>query len=327
MNNLLSFLNKNWLKVLVVFAVVGLIVTIVLRLITPAAPVIPKTEFISTNQSGGVTDFSGINFTGSYTSVVTALAPAAVSPSQTTLDYIKNQLIENYQLAQVIGSPSLWTSDRYTLSYNEASDTYLFYTKTEPPKDVLLTSTNQGIETAKIFVSEAFPNLALTPQIDAIQYFGGGGEYEPTDRENANFMEIPFTYTIDGVPIYIGHEATAPVTVVVNNQLAVHKVRFQTSFFEFTPSELKLPLVSLATALENINTNNEASIISAYDESVGSFTLDQIKSGELKTVLLEYRVDLDAGLAYPFYRFAGELTNQDGQVIQAEIITPAVVTK
>jgi hypothetical protein len=129
------------------------------------------------------------------------------------------------------------------------------------------------------------------------------------------------------VPIYIGHEATAPVTVVVNNLLAVHKVRFQTSFFEFAPSELKLPLVSLATALENINTNNEASIISAYDENVGSFTLDQIKSGELKTVILEYRVDLDAGLAYPFYRFAGELTNQDGQVIQAEIITPAVVTQ
>jgi hypothetical protein len=319
------FKNK-WLVGLLIFTLIGLAVTIVLRLVTPQEPAIKKTEFITTNKSGANTDFSNIRFTGSPPAPIAELPVAAIQPSQTSLEYVKNQLISEYNLVQVAGLEGLWRGENFNLSYNNGDDEYLFYSL-NIPAEIVLGDTNQAIDRAQNFVNQTFPNLELTVNKEKIRYLTGLEELNETNRNNAVTMEIPFNYTIEGVPVYVSHERGAPIAVMINSQYEIQKVVFQPNFLNFIPAEGKLKLIDLSTALDNINNNNEASVIDSYSKQGEFFTLNKAVSGELDSVQLEYRADLNTGIAYPFYRFTGELTNEASQTIQVQIITPAVKTQ
>jgi len=327
-NNILqdNILKNRWVTILLVFSLVGLIATAIFRLITPTEPVAPKTEFITTNQAGGSTSFNNIRFTGSPPSPIESLPLATIQPSQTTLDYVREQLIANYQLQQVVGISGLWSGNTHTLSYNEEADEYLFYAL-DTLEDSLLTEPNLAIENAQAFVRATFPNLPLVAQRESVTYFQGLEELEETTRSEAMALEISFAYAVENIPVYIGHQRTAPITVVVNSLNEIQKVVFQPHFLTITPAEELSKVIDLSAALESINNRDEASIVSAYETTTGVFSLAEIQDGALDSVRLEYRADLESGLAYPFYRLTGELVNTDGQTIQAEIITPAVKTQ
>lgn len=321
-----NLLQKRWVLILLGFSVLALIITFILRLITPQQPVAPKTNFVTTDATGKSVSFANITFTGTPPTVPTTLPFASIQPSQTTLDYVKDQLIKTYALQQVTGVESLWQGDAYTLSYDSYADDFLFYAKLIP-EDAPLTEPNKAIDQAQAFVQKTFPNLALVPDRANVIYFQGLEELESTTVDKAVAVEVPFTYTVENIPVYLGHERTAPIAVIINNQYTVQKVVFQPNFVTFVPSTQKATIIPLNTALENINTKSQASVVSAFESTTGVFTLDQVTAGILTSVQLEYRADLNSGLAYPFYRFSGKLTNQDGQTIQAEIITPAVAVQ
>lgn len=321
-----NFLRTNWVIFLIIFAVVGSVGAFILRLITPRETAVPRSDFVATSQIDGSVFFTNIRFTGQAPAVPTTLPFAAVQPSQTTLDYVRSQLISKYSLLQVADREGLWRGETHVLSYDPHSDQYLFYARFIP-EDEPLTSSFQAIEQAQVFVRETFPNLALVPYRDGIVYFQGLDELDPTTQQNAAAMEIPFTYTVENTPVYLGHNRTAPLSIIMNARHEVQKVVFQPGFFDFVPTETRLAVIGLDVALENINNKNEAVVVGAFEEETGVFTLNEISSGELTSVQLEYRADLDSGIAYPFYRFIGTLTNQDNQLITAEIITPAVAVQ
>lgn len=322
-------MNKKWLRALGIFAVVGVLLTIVLRLITPPSPEIPKTDFVFTNQTSGTTTFANIRFTGDFTPPTSSLPIASIQASQTTLDYVRDSLIEQYELQQVVGISGLWQGPEYTLTYNEYLDDFKFYYWPDlHDSELPLTNPSQKIEAAQQFVNQYFPNLGLVAQKDSVSYFEGHQEYfAEVNPAEATEMKIRFTQTIEGIPVYLAHERSTIVEVTINEESRIIGVTFQPYFVSFSPSEQQVSIVSLESALENINNHSEAAIVYAYGEETGDFTIEQIQSGELKTVDLQYRADLEAGLAYPFYHFVGELSNAAGQTIQAEIITPAVQTQ
>ena len=321
-----DLLQKKWLVLLIVFTLISLLITFVLRIITPQETIVPKTKFITTTTADGSVAFNNIRFVGTFTPSINSLPLATIQPSQTTLDYVKEQLIETYELNQVVGFSSLWRGEAYTLSYDEHIDQFLFY-KNVVPKNTLIQEPNRTIKSAENFVSTTFPNLALTPQKEKITYFQGLEELTETTALNATAVEIPFTYAIEGIPVYLAHDRTMPITVIVNSTYEIQKVVFQPDFVDVIPAKQKTNLIDLGTALENINNHNEASIIAAFEKETGIFTLDEVVEGTLNTAQLEYRADLETGVVYPFYHFAGTVINQTNQTIQAEIITPAIKTK
>lgn len=321
-----DFFRTRWVLLLIIFAAVGSVGAFVLRLLTPRQLVVPRTDFITTSQTSGSTSFSNIRFTGTAPAIPQNLPFALIQPSQTTLDYVRSQLIARYNLSQVTSVDGLWQSETHTLSYDPHGDKYLFYAK-NIPEEGLLESSFQAIEQAQVFVRQTFPNLSFTASREGVMYFDGLDELDLTTPENASALEIPFTYTIEGIPLYLGHARTAPISIIMNYQNEMQKVVFQPGFFDFVPAEGRAEVVGLDVALENINNKNEAVVVGAYEEETGVFSLDQIRSGELTAVRLEYRADVESGFAYPFYRFTGTLVNQDGQTINAEIITPAVAVQ
>jgi hypothetical protein len=132
---------------------------------------------------------------------------------------------------------------------------------------------------------------------------------------------------VENIPLYLSQATAPPIRVLINNQYEVQKVTFQPSFVDVTPTTQQIQLLDLGTVLDNINSSDEASIVAAHSETGQAFSLSDISSGELSSVTLEYRADFANGLAYPFYRFKGELVSAGGQTIQAEVITPAVKTR
>ncbi len=323
-------MNKNiwqnkWLVGVVIFSAVSLVITAVLRLLTPQETTVPQTELVTTNYTGDASVFNNIRFVGSPPAAVDSLPIAIVEPSQTTMEYVRTQLIDQRGLEPVAGSEGLWRSAEFELSYSEYFDRYDFYSL-YIPEEIVIADTNLAIDNAQEFINEVFPNLDLVVQRENILYYDGLTELDPTDRANAVVMEAPFVYTIENIPVYLGHDQLAPLTIMINGQHEVQKVSFKPEFFSFVTTSQKLPLVDLAVAIDNIN-NNQASIISAGSEQGGTFSLAEIDSGELNEVRIEYRADLESGAVYPFYRFSGELITSGQQTIKAQIITPAVKTR
>jgi hypothetical protein len=83
-------------------------------------------------------------------------------------------------------------------------------------------------------------------------------------------------------------------------------------------------LLSPQEVVDKINQNDNAAIIVISQEEIIPHEITDIQSGTLKTVKLEYRFDNQLKLIYPFYRFSGDLTNNQNQLITADIISPAI---
>jgi hypothetical protein len=317
-------LKKKWYLILIAISIIGILVTIILRLITPKNTVLQQTDFIQTNKSGDQTVFKNIKFIGEIPNNLKAGLPlVGLQPSNTSADYIKDRFIENHNLTPVAEIDGLWKSDKYTLSYNESDESYLFYLNFLP-EDSLLNDKSKAIDAAEKYVSETFTQLPFSIQKERIKSLSGIQQLIEKDYGAINAMEIPFSYSIEDVPLYVGHEEKPPLSVLINNEYEIQKIVFQTVFFYPLVREESLNIISISEAVENINNKQHASIISAYESESGFFSLEEISEGELTSVTLEYRADLDTKTAYPFYRFSGKLENSEGKIITAEIITPAI---
>jgi hypothetical protein len=317
-------LKKKWYLILIGVSVVGILITIILRVFTPKNTVLQQTEFIQVNKTGDQTVFKNIKFIGDIPINLKERLPlVSLQQSNTSADYIRDRFIKNHNLAPVAEIDGLWKGDEYTLSFDETNGNYLFYSNFLP-EDTLLTNKNKAIEVAENYVLETFSQLPFKSQKKGIRKFSGIQQMSEKDFGAINAMEIPFTYSIEDIPLYIGHENTPPLSVLINNEYEIQKIVFQTVFFYPLPREESFNIISISEAVENINNRQHASIISAYESETGIFSLEEISEGELTSVSLEYRADLDTKTAYPFYRFSGELENNEGKIITAEIITPAV---
>lgn len=318
-----NLLRKRWVQILIIFAVIGVIASFILRLITPQLLTVPASDFINSNTQWQSVSFENIVFEGLPPQIPTTLPLATVSPSQTTLDYVLGQLIATYGLEQVIGDESFWRGPTHSLAYDSFADEYLLYAASIP-EEARLTDPSRAIDAAAAFVRGTFPNLALAPLRSDVVYLHGLDELDAVSAAEAGAVEVPFAYTINNIPVFLEHRRTAPITLIVNNQYEVQKVVFQPHFLDFVLTQQQTNTIDLTAALTNVNEKNQASIVSAFEPETGLFSLDQARSGVLRSVQLEYRADLENSIAYPFYRFTGELTNQSGQTINAQIITPAV---
>ena len=307
--------KKYWLRYLILLAAIGIVLSFILRLLTPSPTIISKTDFITTNKSGDSTKFSKITYVGPpYTEVPEKLSLLTIQPNSTSLEYVKNTIIEQYDLLFTV------------LCVSENDDEYVFSSNYASPTQIVA-SLPQAINTSQQFIAKIFPNVQFSVLDEQVKYFGGSFQVNEVKPKEANIVEIPFAYSFDNIPVYLNHKSGSALRIMVNGLYEIQKVIFQPDILLLIPTEKTIGIISVETALENINNHNEASVVSAFEINTGIFTLEEVREGTLTSVSLEYRADLKTGFAYPFYRFVGELINQTGQVIQAEIITPAVPTK
>ncbi len=314
-----------WLLYLGIFVFVSLVIAILFWIITPRETVIQKTDFITTNKDQQKTNFSGIAFVGTPIETPQKLPILAIKTEHDAADTIKNSLIDQYKLIKHPNLSGLWLSDLYSLSYNSLDKAYIFFDKTYRPEDanLYLNSVNKAISVSTDFVKRLFPELTIEVDKNNLVYLEGLVEMHPGEKNHANSVMIPFNYMYQGVPLFVDKNRGNLLELIVNARDEIKKITFKEDIISFIPTEKTISIISLTEAIENIN-QSEALLLNSYSEDGLPYSISDIAYGDLETVKLEYRADLDTNIAYPFYHFYGNLVNNNNKQFKAEIITPAV---
>lgn len=317
-------MKKNqWLLYLILLAAVFIIAATILRLLTPPKKELNKTEFMSTNKLGNQSQLKNISFTGT-TPTIPQKFSLAQAQKETNLPDFETELTQKLKLQLSPNSMTDWVNDDYSLSKDDFNHLYIL------SKNDLQLSQNpidqdQAMQAAQDFLKNNLTQFNLTVVKDAMQNLTGEIHYQETTADHAQLLLIPFAYQIDNYPVFYQHQEGYPIEIIVTNQYQVQKLIFQPLFLNFTVID-QLDSIPIEEAIKNIN-QNIASIIYTEQQYHGDLAIEEISSGELASVSLEYRYDEASSLVYPFYRFKGQIINKAGQKIIAEIITPAVPVK
>lgn len=319
------FKNSKWPYYLAGAAVFFIILSFFINLITPKVDPVQKSSFVSTNKDGSTTQFSGFNFIGKVISVSTKMEIAEVISKDITEDYIKNQLIENLRLKPNKNYSFIWNGPTHALQKNRTENRYVLSLNSN--KDKIINqkiNKEEAIKTSLGFLSENFPNLKLSVINSEIIYANNQIEFEPSSPDEAQLMVIPFSYEINGFPIFNDNQSMPPFRITINNQYKILKMEYQLLFASFKTIK-KVSTITIEEAIRNINNNkNKASIIKTGQKEIGPLSIDQLTSGKLGEVKIEYRIDPNQNIAYPFYKFSGKAINKEGIELTLTIITPAI---
>ena len=328
----------NWMMGLGVLVAAGLILTAVLRILTPppTQKVIPTPRLTQTNFDLSHSRFSNVIYSGpNFTPPETLPALAATTDTKTS-QLITAQLINKYQLLPHPKSANVWTNGRYSLVKTPTKDTYkfsedlsaLFISAQKTPQ------VHTPLDMAA-FLLKANSVIAELELETRFQLFEFGIEYYQTDGQHlektpwldskTSHVLIPFIQKFQAWPILSDGQKQNQLSFLFTFDGQLSDFTFPIHGVEITSSETPLVPLSLDAAIFQIN-SGLGTIIDATSETFVPFSIVDITQANFKTVSLEYRVDSQTQQALPFYRFEGLITNADGQTYQATIITPAVAT-
>jgi hypothetical protein len=285
---------------------------------------LPQTEIeesiVHTNQ----TNFSKIIFSGNAPDIPEQMLIANIQQNQVNTTQTKQTIINALNLEQHPQSNKLWLNSDWSLnitngdSFIISSQQYLLPTGT--------VSLDYALKKSQEFLDRYFPELAVEANLKNVKYLEGNNEVPQKKPSNqAQIIELEYSYSINGFPIYNQLNNKPPfVFSVVNNR--IQKVVVSPLFIQIQPT-IQVDTISIDKALSNINDLNKGELIfSEVYNPFAEINLNNIVSGNMTSVQLEYRTDLEAGLAYPFYRFSGTAIDVNNQSINTEIITPAINT-
>lgn len=315
----------KWFQITLIIAVVLLGAGYLFRLLTPTQVELQPT--LNRNYQGGTTTFEKVTYIGIAPNFPNEL-PVATAVNFQPLNLedrtVKDKLIAQYDLQRHPVVTTLWLSPSYALQEIEATGSYELSNQSFLPDEKVVDSV-KALDTAKSFVEEYFPTSNLLVLEDRIIYREADVHGDVVEAAEAGLVEIPFGYVIEGYPVFLEKSVEYPISVMVNANNTIQKANFHPYFLEAT-IDGKIKTLSIPEALANINAN-KATIISSFYSGFETQSLENITSGALADVQIEYRVSSDTNRIVPYYRFKGQLTNSEGQEFYGEIITPAVQTQ
>lgn len=306
-----------------------LLLSAILRALTPKESAVPNNPKLTrTNINQTQSEYSNIEYVGRSPDLPDGLAVSQFKEISNE-DRVVQTIIDNLRLVKSDKSDRYWEnkqgqylhqdpySRKYQLSFNLKQ---VSQTEVDP-----LYQPKQLLEVAQKEIVSLFPQLKLSSQPTKIDFFKAGVEfYQKSTQNNYDFAHIPFSYTIDGFPVFYGQETASPFVVRISSSGKILSVNFAPLFITWqTISQNKS--LTVGQALENINQNNMASIISyGLQSEAVEVKLSEIQSANLETVSVEYRQDKDSQILYPFYHFVGQAKDAANQQIKIDLITPAV---
>ncbi len=315
----------NWWVILLIVASIGILISAIIYAITPKTTQVPQPSFTKPKTEETPSSFENISYTGPQHSFDQEVVIYKVKEVSFSEGNIKQRLLETYDLEPYESVNEVWVGPEYSLHKPEGESEYNLSARSFVGSSTKIKSL-AAINTAKNEVEKLFPDSKLSPIEDEIKYYQGQSHLNPTTKTNAEWVKIPFSYLVEDIyPVYYQKRTKPVLEVFVGPKYKIKKMSIFAPLLRFEEYTQKKSL-SIDQAVDNININTETVIINALTSEHGPLDLNKIKSGELSEVNLEYRLDQATGLLYPFYKFKGELINQNGEKVFAQIITSAVKT-
>ncbi len=317
-------LKQNWVKIFIALVIVLLVVSAVLRAIAPPVVKIPQSQdFTQKNLYGTKTTFQNITYTGTEFKVPTQLSIAQFTPMALTGDKLATQFETDFNLTALGIPANTWAGTSYSFSLAEGSG-HNVLNKDDAFPSAQIVNKDQAIQTAQTFLQKYIPGNTLQVISDKINYYADSPEPAVTDASKSNLVFLPFSYVIDGYPVFYQNQRDYPFEFLVDPENNIHKFSYYPFFIQISPGQ-KQNTISIAQAVTNINAG-KASLISMDADDTSVTDISQITSAKLNAVSIEYRTDSQSGYVYPFFRFLGTATNGKNESFQVEIITPAIQT-
>lgn len=299
------------------------ITAVVIRILLPPEPSVPLSTLSSTNSDGSTTTFGSVTLTAQLFSMPNSLPIYEVTLSDTVST--TNTLVQSLNLTAA-QTPGVWESETYLLVQDQYSKQLTLLLKNQLETTAPTTTSEAATTVAQQFISElGLNNYIPLPALVKEQPFEAEQEYGSSGLANATsetIFAVPFSVDVSGYPLYLNASRNVPLKVMVEKSGAVNTVLFEPNIPIMKQLGLKT-LLSPQEAVEGL-TQGRGSIITASSESnVTELSLASITQLNLSEVILEYRVDSELQLAYPFFRFSGSATQADRQ-LHIELLTPAV---
>ena len=316
----------RWIYYTVGLAAIAIVLATLLRIFTPQTVEVPQSPFTQTNINNTSTVFTGVRYTGPAFTPPGQLTVARASLNEEAFTEIVSTLVTSLALEPVETEPNTWQNPAYYLFLEEYDNRYILVNQSlsfvEPENHVNLT---QAATTAEEFFTTHFPNIAAKPQLSEVVYSTAVGHYDTVESPaEADVVQIPFAYTLDNLPIFYANRSEYPFILYVTGDNKVGKVFFYPQSLRYT-SLSKNDTLTIDQAIANIN-RNQGAIVSFTQDEGSENVLAEIKSAKLTNVTMEYRLDPDSNILYPFYRFSGTAQNATNVTLAIELITPAVAT-
>lgn len=325
--------DKPLMTGLLAFVLLLIGLTLIFIALTPKqGTALPITPFMSTNFDQTTSNMRNISFTGAAPEIPNTLPIARLQLDITAAEKIAQKLTEQHQLQSIAQSKNIWRSSDASLFRDEAKAEYTF------SRDKLLQQATRQLDEnhtpfnepqlvalAQKTLDELLGPSAYQPLYSGITYLHIDSVHlDKTSKDEADFVEIPFTLKVSQYPVFVGHNERPPFVLTFDGSGTLVKMTFQAQIM--TTSILRQsPTISSQQAVSNI-TNGQGSVISAYQQIAKPLDLKLIYSGTLTSAKIEYRADVESGVIFPVYRFSGTLLNNQGHEMTADIITPAVAT-
>src|SRR5687768_13912277 len=112
----------KWYYVLLAFAVVGVLATAILRILTPPPIPVPTTTFTSSSVGNTTTQFRNLTYTGTSIKFPSSLPVGLVEPSTDTPSSLIDSLVTRYQLSQHPNLDFIWLGQAKSLTYDKNSN-------------------------------------------------------------------------------------------------------------------------------------------------------------------------------------------------------------
>lgn len=312
--------NKSWITILGIILAVLLIISAILRVITPDTTPVQSPNWAQTNLNQTSSNFNQISFVGEEISV-----PENLNIYQARTTDITQRTSTNLRLnfdAEPTQAPNVWRGTEYSVSVYEDEGKINVNSTEIYQKDYGRPTQNQAKRDAQTFYDKYLISLGLNRVDDNVRYLTRGENLAVVGENEAEIIMVPFGHQLEGFPVLYGNSLYQPVEIFVDGD-GVKKVSIFTQVVNFVENGSRKSL-SVNEAVDKINNENLGSIISVGYTTPYNYSLENIASGELESAVLEYRTDSESGAVLPYYRFSGVLTDGDGYEFEGEIITPAV---
>lgn len=322
----MKWIFSSWQKtLLLVVGGMGLLVIIFRLLIPPQTPV-SLTPALLANRDDLPITLTNIRFAGPTPALPTSLPIIAVKSTLLSSTQVLSALANNWSFQLVPGTNNSWQADRTLLDHNPGTNLWtLTFEQTDYNSALVSPDLATQLFDSAIKKYLGFFNTNLLRQNQNPTYLIGNLEYSPTtNRNQANAVALTADYILEDIPIKYENSDHGLIEAIVAPEM-VAKITFIPLVIELG-DKAKSPLLTLTQALNAINAGH-AAIIAYQTTSVESVKFEDIRSGTLNEVVIEYRIDSDTDQLIPFYRFSGTLTDAESNTLDVQLITPAVATQ
>lgn len=318
----------RWLVMLVLFSFIALIIGYGLRALTPDAA--PSQSISTSNFDETKSSFSNLIFTGVAPAIPEKLPTAQASEVQRINQKTELTLISKHKLEGLQGISGIWKGPEYNLTRTSNPETYVLTRKNLAESQILSKGIDveKAISTGEAYIKEVFKDTNYVAFKERIVLYEIGTHPHPEAVElskDANTIEVPFGYAYGPYPVFLQKDYSFPVTMIVNSDYQIQKLSFDPFLLNFIEGKTYKTL-SIQQALGNIMRGTGSIVMSRYDGH-GNPLLNEIIGGSFSGASIEYRVDEKTKTLLPYYRFTGELENNEKVVFYAEVITPAIQTE